>query len=75
MKTKTKMTIYLITFILGLILFIGQVFVFSYPDGDIGLCFCIFSVLLIIFSMIRLWKLSDTFRKCFLDFLDALFSL
>ena len=73
MKNKTNLCIILL--ILGLIIFISELFVFQKTDGILGLCICIISSYLILESLIKLCKLSKKFSHTLLTLLDILFWL
>lgn len=64
---------YLSLLIIGLISFISQVFIFSWPDGDIGLVVCIISVLFIITGIIKLCQHSQKFKEMLWMFIDLFF--
>lgn len=57
--------------ILGIVLFILQIFVFASPDGFIGYLVCLFSTLLTIISFIKLYQVSKKFR----EFIECLLEL
>lgn len=73
MKTKTKINIYIALLILGLTIFVLQLFVFSAPDGILGFLLCLFSIYLIIGSIIRLCKLSPNIKNMFINIIDLIF--
>lgn len=75
MSEMKQKLIFGILLILGLTIFISQVFIFQAPDGVLGFLICVVSVELIIISLIKLCKLSKQFRKDFARFLDLLFRL
>lgn len=67
-----KKWLFLFLGILGIVLFILQIFILEWPDGFIGYLVCLFSVLLTILSFIKLYQISKTFRgfiKCLLGLL------
>lgn len=75
MKRKNKIILYSILLILGLVVFISEIFIFQKPDGILGLIICIISVYLILGSIIKLCRLSERFTHTLLDLLDLLFWL
>lgn len=75
MKTKKKIVLYSILLILGLAIFISEIFIFQKPDGILGLIICIISIYLILGSIIKLCKLSERISHTLLDLLDLLFWL
>lgn len=75
MKKKNKIILYSLLLILGLIMFVLEVFIFQKPDGIIGLLICIVSIYLIIGSILRLCKLSKIFSGTLINLLDLLFWL
>lgn len=75
MSKIKKLILYSILLILGLSVFILEIFVFQKPDGILGLVICIISVLTIIGSIIKLCKLSPKFEDSFLTALDIFFWL
>lgn len=65
-----KKWLFLFLGVLGIVLFILQIFILEWPDGFIGYLVCLFSVLLTIISFIKLYQVSKTFRgfiKCLLE--------
>lgn len=54
-----KKWLFLFLGLIGIVLFILQIFVFEYPDGFTGYLVC----LLTIISFIKLFRLSKSFRK------------
>lgn len=75
MTKKNKIILYSLLLILGLGIFISEVFIFEKPDGILGLIVCIISVLLVIVSIIKLYKTSEKFKNNFLVILDMLFGI
>ena len=75
MKRKNKLILYSFLLILGLSLFVSEVFIFQKPDGIVGLMICIVSIYLILGSAVKLCKLSEKFTNALLNFLDLLFWL
>ncbi len=63
-----KKWLFLFLGILGIVLFILQIFVFASPDGFIGYLVCLFSTLLTIISFLKIYHVSKTFRG-FIKFL------
>ncbi len=75
MDRKKKLILYGTLLIVGLIVFILEIFVFQAPDGALGLIICIVSIYMILGSIIKLCKLSDRFAEGLLGALDLLFFL
>lgn len=75
MSDKNKKILYSTLFILGLSVFILQVFVFSAPDGLLGFVICLVSIYLILGSFIKMCKISKKFKDYFINILDLLFWL
>ena len=75
MAERKQKIIFGILLVLGLTIFILQIFIFQAPNGVIGFLICLLSVELIIVSLIKLSKLSKQFRKDFARFLDLLFRI
>lgn len=75
MTEKKQKIIFGILLVLGLTVFILQVFIFQSPDGVLGFIICLSSVEFIVVSLIKLCKLSKQFRKAFIRFLDLLFRI
>lgn len=73
MKKENQIILCKILLVIGLISFILQIFVFEAPNGVIGFLLCLFSIYLIIGSIIKLCKLSEKFKNTLLDTLDLLF--
>lgn len=73
MKTKTKINLCIALLILGLTIFILQLFVFSAPDGILGFLLCLFSIYLIIGSIIKLCKLSPNIKNMIINIIDLIF--
>lgn len=73
MKNVNKIILYCTLLILGLIIFILQIFIFQKPDGILGLIICIISVELILGSIIKMCKLNSKFKNTLLASLDLLF--
>lgn len=72
-KKKTKVKLCIILFLIGLLSFILQVFVFEAPNGVIGFLLCIINIYLIIGSIIKLCQLSTNIKNLIFDILDLLF--
>ena len=75
MERKNKLILYSFLLILGLIVFVSEVFIFQKPDGILGLIVCITCIYLIVGSIIKLCKLSEKFANTLPDILDLLFWL
>lgn len=73
MKRKNQIILCSALLVMGLLIFILQLFVFEYPDGFLGFIVCLISIYLILGSILRLCKISKTFKSYLLDFLDLLF--
>lgn len=58
-----KNKIYALLIVIGMTIFILQIFVFQSPDGIIGCFLCITSVLLIIIASIKLFQNSKKFQE------------
>ncbi len=75
MKRNKKLILYGSLLILGLLVFILELFIFQKPDGVVGLIICIGSIYLILGSTVKLCKLSKSFANALPDLLDLLFWL
>lgn len=75
MKRKNKIILYVLLLILGLVVFISEIFIFQKPDGIAGLIICIISIYLFLGSIVKLCKLSEKLTDTFLNALDLLFWL
>ncbi len=75
MSRNKKLILYGAILIVGLLVFILEIFVFQKPDGILGLIICIASILMILGSIIKLCILSSKFENSFLTALDILFWL
>ncbi len=75
MSKNKKLILYGAILIVGLLVFILELFVFQKPDGILGLIICIASILMILGSIIKLCILSPKFENSFLTALDILFWL
>ncbi len=65
MSKRNKLILYSIFLVIGLAVFILEVFVFQKPDGIVGLMICITSILLIFGSIVKLCRLSQKFEDGF----------
>lgn len=75
MSKRNKLVLYGALLLIGLSVFILEIFVFQKPDGILGLIICITSILLIFGSIVKLCRLSPGFEDGFLKTLDILFWL
>lgn len=75
MSRNKKLILYGVILLIGLLVFILEIFVFQKPDVIIGLIICIISVLMILGSIIKLCIMSPKFRNSFLTTPDILFRL
>lgn len=73
MNESYQRTICSILFILGLALFILQIFILEWPDENLGLCCCLIEVACIIGGAIRLCQLSKDFKDGLFRFLGIFF--
>lgn len=73
MKKENQIILCIVLFIVGLLSFILQLFVFEAPNGIFGFLLCLLSIYLIIGSIIKLCKLSQRFKNTLLDVIDLLF--
>ena len=73
MKKRNQIILCILLLIIGILIFTLQLFVFEAPDGVLGFILCLFSIYLIIGSVIKLCKLSEKFKNTLLDILDLLF--
>ncbi|MCM1288429.1 MAG: hypothetical protein NC240_08975 [Clostridium sp.] len=69
MKNKKQVVLYIVLLLTGLLMIILQAFVFEAPDGFLGFLVCLVSVWLILGSVIKLCKLSGSFRDSTIDML------
>ena len=74
MKRKNKLILYVLLLISGLLVFVPGI-IFQKPDGIVGLIICIFSIFLIIGSIVKLCMLSEKFANALSSLLDWLFWL
>jgi len=70
MKLKV---LYLLTFIISFMLFVLQVFVYEYPDGNIGMVVCMILTALMVYSCVRPIQESETFKKFMKELVKFLF--
>lgn len=75
MARSKKLLLYIGLLLVGLIVFVLEIFVFQKPDGVLGLIICIASILLILGSIVKLCRLSPKFENSFLALLDIFFWL
>lgn len=75
MKKRNKQILYTALLVLGLLIFILEIFIFQKPDGVLGFIICLMSIYLIIASVIKLCKLSEMFTNNLFSLLDLLFWL
>ena len=75
MKRNNKILLYSLLLLLGLAVFILEIFIFQKPDGVAGLFLCLASIYLIVGSIIKLCKLSERFAEWLPNVLDLLFWL
>ena len=75
MSRNKKSILYGAILLVGLLVFILEIFVFQKPDGILGLIICIASFLMVLGSIIKLCMLSPKFEESFLTALDIFFWL
>ena len=75
MSKCKKLFTYVALLIIGLLVFVLEIFVFQKPNGIVGLLICLASILMIFGSIIKLCLLSPKFESSFLTALDILFWL
>ena len=63
---------YLFLGLVGILIFILQVFVFESPDGFLGYIVCLTSMLITVISLIRLCQISKSFCAFFKELIDLL---
>ncbi len=73
MKKQNQKVLCGVLFLIGLLSFILQLFILESPNGILGLLLCLFSIYLMVGSMVKLCKLSEKFKNKLLDILDLLF--
>jgi len=72
---KKKLFFYGLMLLVGLLVFILEIFVFQKPDGAAGLIICIISIIMIFGGAVKLCKLSERFQNSFISVLDIFFWL
>lgn len=72
-KDKKDIIVYGMLFVLGLLVFIFEVFIFQKPDGVIGLLICLSSIYLMLGSAYKLCKLNQSFVKVLFHIIDLFF--
>jgi len=72
MERNKKVILYISLLLIGLAVFVLEIFVFQKPDGILGLVICIASILVILGSLVKLCKASPKFKDRLLKFLDFL---
>ena len=75
MDRSKKLWLYTVILLVGLAVFVLEIFVFQKPDGILGLIICITSILMILGSIVKLCRLSPKFEDSFIKALDVLFWL
>lgn len=60
---NVKKWLYLFLGILGIVMFVLQIFAFESLDGFINYLVCLFSILLTVISFIKLYQVSKIFRE------------
>ena len=75
MSRNKKLILYGAILLVGLLVFILEIFVFQKPDGILGLVICIASILMILGSTMKLCIMSPKFENSFLTALDIFFWL
>lgn len=75
MNKNQQLILYIFLGLVGLIMFILQIFVFAYPNGIIGYFLCLLSVLLVFGSIVKICKISKKSKSYILSILDILFWL
>ena len=75
MTKRKKMVLYGALLVVGILVFVLEIFVFQKPDGILGLAICIASILTVLGSLAKLCKMSPKFEDSFLAALDILFWL
>lgn len=73
MKRKKQIILCATLLVVGLLIFILQLFVFEAPNGVLGFILCLASIYLIFGSIIKLCKISGRFKNTLFDVLDLLF--
>lgn len=72
MTRQKKLLVYGAILVIGLLIFVLELFVFQKPDGVLGLVICIISMLMIFVSVVKLCRMSPKFENSFLAALDIL---
>ena len=75
MADKKRLVLYFSIFLVGLLTFILEIFVFQKPDGALGLVISILSIFMIYGGAVKLCKMSSKLRDTFICALDILFWL
>lgn len=75
MDRSKKLLLYTAMLLVGLVVFVLEIFVFQKPDGVLGLIICITSIFMILGSIVKLCRLSPKFEDGFLKALDIFFWL
>lgn len=68
-----KIILFIALFLLGLITFILQVFIFESPDGILGFMLLLCSIYLMFGSIVKLCKLSKRFKNSLIAAFDIMF--
>lgn len=69
---NVKKWLYLFLGILGIVMFVLQIFAFESLDGFINYLVCLFSILLTVISFIKLYQVSKIFREFLHGILELL---
>ncbi len=72
---KLKKGIYLLLFFVSLILFVLQVFILEYPDGDVGMVVCMVLSATMVFTCVKLIQMSQTFKETLKKVINILFRI
>ncbi len=75
MKKQSQFILCVILFVVGLLIFNMQVFVFEAPDGNLGFLLCLFCVCLISGSAVGMCKLNNNVKSFVFNALNVLFSI
>ena len=73
MKKQMKINLCIIGLIVGITIFVLQLFVFESPNGILGFLLCLTSIYLIIGSLVGMCKLDSSIKNRVLAILDMLF--
>jgi len=65
MTKRKKMVLYGALLVVGILVFVLEIFVFQKPDGILGLAICIASILTVLGSLGKLCKMSPKFENSF----------